>query len=312
MEEEKQPILIQYIKNRIYYQNKNFVMIFVGPTGSGKSLATLRLAEMLDSTFNIDRVCFKPVEFMNCINKLVEDSNKGEDIRCKVVMWDELGASHSAREFMTISNRVMNYFFQTSRHLNLIVLMTVPLLSFVDSNTRKLCHGIAEMKGINTKEKYSTVRVKMVQTNVMTGKEYPKYLRYKKNNKTFKSAQLRFKLPSAPMLDAYETKKKAFTTALNKEIMAKLVRAEDKNNPRDILTDTQADYLELYKKFNENAKKVAEYLGTSVQNVYKHLRKAKIEQLNSINQQPPQNQPKLGAGLDSNDVTRVEESKEHE
>jgi adenylate kinase family enzyme len=228
--EKPEPILIQYIRDRVFNKNKNFVMIFVGATGSGKSYSALRLAEQLDSTFNIDRVCFKPTTFMNQVNELVEKSEKGESIVGRVVMWDELGASHSAREFMTVSNRVLNYFFQTSRHLNLIVLMTVPLLSFIDSNTRKLCHAVGEMQAINRHDKTGSVKVKMIQTNVLTGKEYPKFLRFKKNDKNLVAKKIRFKLPSKELTELYEAKKKAFTTQLNKDIMNKLLKAEQKDN----------------------------------------------------------------------------------
>ena len=231
IEEDKkqEPILIQYIKDRVENRNKNFVMLFVGATGSGKSLSALRLAEMLDDTFDIQRVNFKAKDFMNTINGLVERSEKGEVIKGKVIMWDEFGVEHNAREFMTISNRVINYFFQTSRHLNLIVIMTVPLLSFIDSATRKLMHGVAEMQGINMREKTATVRVKMIQTNVMTGKEYPKYLRYRKKNRLYALRKIKVNMPSPELRGAYEIKKKQFTTQLNKEIMNKLERVEAKD-----------------------------------------------------------------------------------
>lgn len=264
-EEKKEPILIQYIKDRVENKNKNFVMLFVGSTGSGKSYSALRLAEMLDDTFNINRVCFKAKDFMNTINGLVEHSEKGETIKGYVVMWDEFGVEHNAREFMTISNRVINYFFQTSRHLNLIVIMTVPLLSFIDSATRKLCHGVAEMQGINSRDKTATVKVKMIQTNVMTGKEYPKYLRYRKKNKSFVSKKIKFNLPSEELLKAYEIKKKAFTTQLNKDIMNKLLKSEEKDRkPINILkplTPLQEKILDCLRNGITKQKDIAEKLG---------------------------------------------------
>ena len=73
-QEKKEPVLIQYIRDRVEKRNKNFVMLFVGATGSGKSYSALRLAEMLDKTFDIERVKFKAKDFMNCINELVERS----------------------------------------------------------------------------------------------------------------------------------------------------------------------------------------------------------------------------------------------
>lgn len=264
-EEKKTPILVQYIKDRVENRNKNFVMLFVGATGSGKSYSALRLAEELDNTFDIHRVCFKAKDFMNTVNELVARSEKGEVIKGKVIMWDEFGVEHNAREFMTISNRVINYFFQTSRHLNLIVIMTVPLLSFIDSATRKLCHGVAEMEGINTSRKTATVKVKMLQTNVMTSKEYPKYLRYRRNGKTRVCKRIKFHLPSKELLKDYEIKKKEFTTQLNKEIMMKLTKDEAKDNkPVNIikpLTPLQQRILDCLKRGINKQKDIAEELG---------------------------------------------------
>jgi len=272
-QEKQEPVLIQYIKDRIENRNKNFVMLFVGATGSGKSYSALRLAEMLDSSFDIDRCCFKAKDFMNTVNSLVERSEQGEKIKGKVIMWDEFGVEHNAREFMTISNRVINYFFQTSRHLNLIVIMTVPLLSFIDSATRKLMHGVAEMQGINTRDKTASVKVKMLQTNVMTGKEYPKYLRYRKKNRTFVSKKLKFKLPSKELLEAYELKKKEFTTGLNKDIMNKLLKSEAKENKQaKPLSPMQEKVTGLLK--DNGVDRVAEILNLNIGTVYEHKKEA--------------------------------------
>ena len=245
-EEKKEPILIQYIKDRIFNKNKNFFMILVGSTGSGKSYSALRLAELIDSSFNIDRCCFKAKEFMQQVNLLVNSENI--DTRGKVVMWDELGVEHSAREFMTISNRVINYFFQTSRNLNLVVIMTVPLLSFIDSNTRKLAHCIAETQSINQRNKQVTLKLKMLQTNVMTGKEYPKYLRYKKNNKLQVIKKLKIGMPSKEIKEPYEIKKLDFNKELNNRIMNKLEIAEgnEMKKPKP-LTPNQERVTELMK-----------------------------------------------------------------
>jgi len=264
--EKNQPILTSYIKDRIENKNKNFVILFVGATGSGKSYAALKLAELLDKNFSIDMCAFKARDFMNIINNLVKRSEEGEEIKGRVILWDEFGVEHSAREFMTISNRVINYFFQTSRHLNLIVIMTVPLLSFVDSATRKLCHAVAEMGGINSKDKTSNVKIKMLQTNVISGKEYPKYLRYRRNNKSYVSKKVKFNLPSEQLAQAYELKKKQFTTGLNKEIMEKLLNSENKDKGKKELTDNQKKVAELLTK--KDVEKTAKEMGVTERSIY--------------------------------------------
>jgi|TARA_Y100000031_G_C8242595_1_gene396442 ABC-type dipeptide/oligopeptide/nickel transport system ATPase component len=266
-QEKKKPVFIQYVEERVMKKNKNFIILFVGQTGSGKSYSALRLAEMLDPTFTVDRCCFKAKDFMQTINDLIKRGEQGEQLKGKVVLWDEFGVEHNAREFMTISNRVINYFFQTSRHLNLVVIMTVPLLSFIDSATRKLIHGIAEMQGINQRDKTATVRIKMNQTNVMTSKEYPKYLRYNKGGKTYVPKTYKFAMPSEELRVPYEAKRKEFTTWLNKDIMGKLLASEQKEMKKlKPLTEKQEGFVELMK--NNNVDNVSKVLGISTKNGY--------------------------------------------
>jgi len=265
-ETKKEPALLQYIRSRVIDRNKNFMMLFVGATGSGKSYAALRLAELVDKTFTIDRCCFRAKDFMNVINGL---SQNGKSNAGKVILWDEFGVEHSSREFMTISNRVVNYFFQTCRHLNLVVIMTVPLASFIDSSTRKLMHSIAEMQGINIRKKTAAVKVKMLQVNVLTGKEYPKYLRYRKKTKRFVSKRFNFNLPSKKLCQDYEEKKTEFTRGLNKEIMAKLGEVEVKQSKTaKSLTPTQENVLQMLR--NNSVEDVANTLCRNESSIYAH------------------------------------------
>jgi hypothetical protein len=226
---KKDTIFSKYVKDRIFRQNKNFFMIIVGGVGTGKSYSALRLAEQLDESFTIERCCFKALPFMRKIKEfqdLVERENIS--IKGKAVLWDELGVEHNAREFMTISNRVINFFFQTSRALNLIVIMTVPYLSYVDSATRKLAHCIAETQGINHRKKQATLKIKFLQVAPFTGKEYPKYLRYTKNNRHFKIERIKVSMPSPELAEPYEIEKKKYLSELYTDGINRIERAEQK------------------------------------------------------------------------------------
>jgi DNA replication protein DnaC len=263
-------IFYDYILDRVKNKNKNFVMVLVGPTGSGKSYSALRIGEGLDPKFNIDSVCFKAVHFMSKVNELIERSKKGEDLKGRVLLWDEFGVEHNSREFMSLTNRVINYFFQTSRHLNLIVLLSVPVLSFIDSATRKLIHCTAEMRGIDRTRNLGNLSIKMLQTNSMTGKEYPKRFRYKLNNQMHYMESLQVPLPSKDLIDTYELAKSKFTSNLNKEIMDKLLADEEKQKEKrqrfKPLTERQEQIKELMK--NNNVEGVAKILEINKGTVY--------------------------------------------
>ena len=58
---------VTYIKQRIT-KNKNFLGFISGETGSGKSYSSLRIAEELDTDFNVDRCVFSGLELMDLIN----------------------------------------------------------------------------------------------------------------------------------------------------------------------------------------------------------------------------------------------------
>ena len=53
---KRKSAFITFIHNRVLVQNKNFMMVVVGATGSGKSYSCMALGEALDPTFNIERV----------------------------------------------------------------------------------------------------------------------------------------------------------------------------------------------------------------------------------------------------------------
>jgi DNA polymerase III delta prime subunit len=269
IQDENDSILVKYIKDRIYNKNKNFLMLFVGPTGSGKSLAALRLAESIDPSFNINRCCFKAKEFLLTIKKYQKIAeNNPEDVTGKVVLWDELGVEHDVKRFMTVSNRVVNYIFQTSRYLNLVILMTVPLLTFVDSSTRKLTHCIGEVKGINMRKKTSSVAIKMLQSNPITGKEYAKYLRYRKGNRQFKLRTMHFKLPSPELRDTYERKRQGFTDWLYQDNIERLERKEQKDTGvKKPLTELQTKILALWNQGITNQTEIGKRLGKMQQQI---------------------------------------------
>jgi len=253
LDKKKKSVIVDYVLNRVVNLNKNFLMIFVGETGSGKSYSALRFAETLDPTFDISRVCFRAIDFMHLINEIVYEkqiSKKG-----MVVMWDEFGVEHNAREFMSITNRVINYFFQTCRHLNLIFLMTVPVLSMIDVNTRKLSHAVAETVKIDFKKNKIRLKMKMTNTNALTGDIWFQYLRKKIGNKIAKTKYLQFGLPSEKLREDYEKKKTDFTKQLNKSIEFRLRKIYEREMP-NIKQEPIDKFPELRNKKNEELKEI--------------------------------------------------------
>jgi len=122
------------IWRRVHIQKQNAIVLVWGDTGIGKSWFSLWLACILDPTFaeNLkERVIFHPKEFLINLKRNVYK-------RGNVVILEEVGTSVGAREWYSRINRAIMKVLQTFRNKRLIVIMTVPSPSFVDTQSRKL------------------------------------------------------------------------------------------------------------------------------------------------------------------------------
>ena len=254
-----------YILGRIK-KNKNFLGMFTGSTGSGKSYSALTLAESLDKEFNIDRIAFSPKEFMDILNN-------GNLKKGSVVVWDEIGIGMNSRNWQSVSNKMINFLMQSFRHLNLIVLFTCPDITFLDIGTRKLLHCLFETETINVKTKKVKVKPKVLQVNQSSGKVYMKYLRIITPEGVMPFTRINFSMPSKKLIDNYEIKKTAFTSELNQKIYNELSKIEEKEDPKPIkeLTQAQSDVLTLLDK-GLTIPQASSELGITSQSFYEHLK----------------------------------------
>jgi hypothetical protein len=208
--------LPNYVKSRIE-KNQNFVVLFVGQTGTGKSYGGMSLAEEIDPNFNIGRIVFSAQEFIELLN--TDDTlTKGS-----VIMWDEAGVGMPAREWYSLSNKVISYVVQTFRVKGYILVMTTPSLRYIDSQIRSLFHGICEM--IDPSVYGGTFGWGKYMHLVHDPKEGKTIMQYptildehsrvmKLKGRTPKHGNMLFPMPSDELVSDYEPKKKAFTDNL--------------------------------------------------------------------------------------------------
>ena len=118
-------MLIEYIKERLFERNRNFIGIFVGETGSGKSFSALHMASQIDPNFERDckyKIIFSADDLYKLLN---EKKLKQGDC----ILWEEMGVAADSRKFYTVQNQAVTYFLETGRALNIALLMTVPGLT---------------------------------------------------------------------------------------------------------------------------------------------------------------------------------------
>lgn len=204
--------ILWYIKNRLK-NNKNFLDCICGETGSGKSYAALKLGELLDPDFNINKVCLHAKKFMWAVQTFKSGS---------VIVMDEAGVGMPSREWMSLSNRLLNYVLQTFRHKNLIVLFTTPDFNMIDSQARKLFHYYMQTTSIDRRYNICYLKPLLIQNNPQLSKIYYKYLRASMNGERLIIKRLGLGLPSKELIEQYERKKKEFTDWLNKGVSASI------------------------------------------------------------------------------------------
>ena len=205
--------IIPWLQNRIA-ENRNANLIFVGDTGSGKSYSAISLGEQVDTNFCIDRIVFTAKDFVELINS---DLPKGS-----VVIFDDAGLGIPAREWQSMAAKIFGKLFQGFRYKNLISLITVPDMSFIERQSRTLMHLYLEASDTQGVMK-PFQPFHPFRGDDRLGFRYP--------TKTVGGREIQVKtasfiLPSKEIREAYEAKKSDYMEKTNKEFQLELEYAE--------------------------------------------------------------------------------------
>ena len=216
--------IVQKVLSRLHNKNQNWICVICGPTGTGKSYTALRLAELIDPNFNIDRCTFNAEEFLNLVNSGVLKTGS-------CIILDEAGVGIPARQWYDICNKSVNYVLQTFRRENVALIMTTPSLSFIDVQARMLSHAFVDTQKIDRKKKRVLVKFMACQLNPRSGKVYYKY--YRKGRQALKRVWI--EKPSQGLIKDYEKKKKKYSKGLYASAMEDIQKIElKKQTPQEI------------------------------------------------------------------------------
>lgn len=215
--------LIRRIHNRLHGQNKNWLCVICGDTGSGKTYTSIRIAMTLNTTFDVGtHLVFTASEFMSLLNSGM--LRKGD-----IIVFDEAGVGMSSRSWMTVQNKVLGSVLQTFRHLNLGVIFTVPNLSFIDVQARRLFHNYFETLYIDHERQNAYLKVYDIKHNSMMGKTF--YIKPRFTDESGRTTSVEYLgVPNIPSLvsELYERRKQAYTRILNEKAEKSIRRAEQK------------------------------------------------------------------------------------
>jgi len=205
-------IILKYIKNLID-ANRTALITVVGPVGKGKSWSCLRWGELwykyyFNKPFPKENICFSIEHLLQRLN----DIDDKKLTRAELLVLEEAGINVGNKKFMCKINIAMNYVTQSFRSLNIIVLINVPFVNFIDKSVRMLQTAIFEIDNVDKSKGLTYVKPYFVQTNQWSGKMYKKWLRIKdvRTGKTIKIKRVCISRPSKELIDIYEPMKEKF------------------------------------------------------------------------------------------------------
>jgi len=205
--------LVEHIRYNVHVMRLNRVITAVGPPGSGKSWTGLRIGSLCDPDFSIARVVFPGLDYIRTVAN--PDLGIGAFIE-----WDDAGLGAPSREFWSLLNRAVGMVAQSSRFRRLVLWVTLPDKSFLDSQPRKLVDVHLEFMRRMRPEEPVAARIYLPETNAKTGKIYYKHPRMDNGNGPEVLDMIRFAKPPPPALsDAYETMKARYMMTFYKGLV---------------------------------------------------------------------------------------------
>ena len=201
--------LLQWFNNRIK-KNRNVIALFVGDTGSGKSLSSIRLAERVDPSFNVDRVVFTVQEFVSLVNSGLPPGS--------VIIFDDAGLGINARLWQDMNARVFGMLTQGFRYKQIITFITVPDESFIERQSRKLVHIRFEATDVQ-----GLMKPKLISRNPFDP-DHPlaKYPRIRRGISIITIKTVKFRLPTNELREKYEAKKSQYMDKKFREFQEEL------------------------------------------------------------------------------------------
>jgi ABC-type dipeptide/oligopeptide/nickel transport system ATPase component len=274
----------RWMVGRTMRKNNNNLVAIVGKTGSGKTWAGISICEIMSEIdgvpFTIDHIVFSLTELMELINS-------GKLKRGSKIVFDEPQISIGAREFQSEANKVFNFLVSTFRHRNFTLFFCTPFEKLLDKSTRRLFHSKFETLSINPNKQTCRIKPRYLEYSDFKDDPYRKQLLAivkESNGKTseHKVAYWDVPKPSQALIDQYETKKRAFTDRLNKNIYNRLLDFDKSkgfitsdNTPvveRKPLTATQERVMKVLANtlVSNRYEKASEVLGISIGSIHQN------------------------------------------
>jgi hypothetical protein len=212
--------IVNYIYNKIIVKNENFIGVFIGGVGSGKSYCGISLGQEYQKKYPKAKIwiIFQYNELLDLLIRGKKNQIKKGD----VVIYEEMGISADHRAFWSLPNKIIKQITQIARNRNFAFLMNLPFLSLIDKDVKPLIHFVFETVHKDVKNRVVSAKCFKSSVNYRDGKTYFKYPSIFVNDekKYYRIGRINFNHPekvftNSNMVDLadYEKQKDAFNDA---------------------------------------------------------------------------------------------------
>lgn len=199
--------LTSYIYSKIYVENENFHCIVTGPSGRGKSTVGLKIAEMFDPSFDVNRdvfysakgVIIRAAEMVDQFNSCKTKKERMEKVRGKVLLIDEGGRAVDNTQWFKEEARYVKHLLQMARYLGFILIICTPVAKHFLKSGGELMHVELQCVKKNVKKKINYVKPFILKSSGTEKYDHrhPKY-------QGTKVRMIQLKIPSRKLIQEYE------------------------------------------------------------------------------------------------------------
>jgi len=219
---------------KMWREDNNTLWAVVGDTGDGKSYASLRIGEALDPNFSIENVAFNITEFLE---KVVDDSFS----RGSAIILEEGSVEASSHDWHDESNRVFAKILDTWRHQNRMGIINLPNFKALEKGARRRTKGIVNMQHAAPWRDYSQGKFYDSKYGNIEDQFTTPFPTIEGKQRRY----IRFFMPSKELREAYEAKKRNYTSDLNTDLLESLLQKEEEAKQKErTASDIAEDILE--------------------------------------------------------------------
>lgn len=242
--ESREHSFLRYIGKRVLDNNDNFTCAITGQTGKGKSWVSGSMAEIYSKMFGINydvnkHMFFKMKELLMLINYPERyDIQPGS-----IIQYDEVQTEANARNWQSMSNKILNGLMSTFRNKRLVIFFPTPSFYALDKQTRELLKGEIKVLGFNKHTKMTRVKPRIIiDYNYRLDKPIAPMLRVKYPGGFYNLNEWQIPSPSKEWVKAYEKKKAEFSEDHNKKLLNQFMHMEQKHKKTEAIANPRRNF----------------------------------------------------------------------